>query len=338
MRVFIPRFLGALAYLLVLTAVGMVGYVAVEGWSWREALYMTVITMSAVGFQEVHPLSDLGRNFTMVLLAAGITGVGVWFALITSFIVEFDLSDVRKKRRRARMLNDLDGHIILCGGGRTGRQVMEELVALGQDFVVIERDAQRLEWISERYPEVLIVVGDATLDVHLRESGILKANGLLACLSADSDNVFVCLSARDLNPDLTIVARALEEGSMGKLYRAGADHVVSPNVSGAIRMASMLLHPEVVSFLDIVTRAEGLELRFDHAVVGPQSRLAGRTLLDARIPQETGLIFIAVRKQIDQEREYVFNPSADTRLDVGDEMMVLGEPDQVTLLRNFAEA
>ncbi len=215
---------------------------------------------------------------------------------------------------------------------------MEELLALGQDFVVIERDPQRIEWIHERYPDVLTVIGDATLDVNLRESGILKARGLLSCLSADTDNVFVCLSARNLNPDLTIVARSLEEGSMEKLYRAGADHVVSPNVSGAIRMASMLLRPEVVAFLDIMTRSEGLELRFEQAVVEPDSRLAGRTLLEASIPQETGLIVIAVRKQLDEAREFVFNPAADTVLEVGDEMIVLGHPNQVAKLRKFAHA
>ena len=121
MRVFIPPFLGVISYLVVLTVVGAVGYVAIEGWLWHEALYMTVITMSAVGFQEVRPLSEPGRNFTMVLLAAGITGVGIWFALITSFIVEFDLGHVRKRRWRERMLETLDGHIVVCGGGRTGR-------------------------------------------------------------------------------------------------------------------------------------------------------------------------------------------------------------------------
>ena len=279
MRVFIPRFLGAIAYLLVLMVVGTIGYVAIEGWPWRKALYMTVITVTAVGFQEVRALSEPGRDFTMVLLAGGITGVGIWFALITSFIVEFDLGHVRRKRWRARMLEQLDGRV-----------------------------------------------------------GILRARGLVSCLSADADNVFVCLSARDLNPDLTIVARAHEEGSMGKLYRAGADHVVSPNVNGAIRMASILLRPEVVSFLDIVTRSEGLALRFEQAVVQADSQLAGRTLIDAHIPQETGLIVIAVRKQIDQTREFVFNPEADTRLDIGDEMIVLGQPDQVDRLRNLAQA
>ena len=338
MPVFIPRFLGAIAYLVVLTVVGAAGYMIIEGWPWQDALYMTVITITAVGFHEVRPLSEVGRDFTMVMVAAGITGLGVWFALITSFILEFDLTDARRRRWRARMLEDLDGHVVVCGGGRTGRQVMEELMSLGQEFVVIERDPQRLEWLQERNPEVLTVIGDATLDANLRESGIRKARGLLSCLSADTDNVFVCLSARDLNPDLTIVARALEEGSVEKLYRAGANHVVSPNVSGAIRMASMLLRPEVVSFLDVVTRSEGLELRFEQAVVQPKSKLAGQTLLEARIPQETGLIVIAVRKQIDETHKFVFNPAADTRLDIGDDMIVLGQPDQVARLRDLAQA
>jgi voltage-gated potassium channel len=299
---------------------------------------MSVITITAVGYSEVIPLSELGRDFTMALLAAGITGIGVWFALITSFIVEFDLSDVRRRRRIMRSIEALHDHIIVCGGGRTGRQVMEELISLGQEFVVIERDPKRLEWIHEQYPDILTVLGDATLDVNLTEAGITSARALLTCLSADTENVFVCLSARHLKPELTIVARALEEAALDKLYRAGADHVVSPNVSGAIRMASMLLRPEVVSFLDIATRSDGLELRFEQAAILPNSKLAGLTLMEARIPQETGLIVIAVRKQTDETHQFVFNPVADTRLDPGDEMIVLGQPQQVERLRKYAKA
>ena len=336
MRVFVPRFLGALAYLLGVTVVGVLGYMGIEGWQAQEALYMTVITITAVGYSEVHPLSELGRNFTMVLLAAGITGIGVWFALITSFIVEFDLNDVRRRRRNMRTLERLTDHFVLCGVGRTGRQVMEELLSLGQDFVVIERDLAQLEWIHEQYPDVSTVAGDATLDMRLHEAGITKAKGLLCCLSVDTDNVFVCLSARDLNSQLTIVARALEEGSTDKLYRAGANHVVSPNISGAIRMTSMLLRPEMVSFLDIVARPEGRDLRFEHASIHAESHLVGRTLRDARIPQETGLIVIALRKQKDETHRFLFNPVADTRLEIGDEMIVLGKHDQVVQLRAYA--
>jgi voltage-gated potassium channel len=215
---------------------------------------------------------------------------------------------------------------------------MEELMSLGQDLVVIERDPKRLEWIHDQYPDVLTVTGDATLDVNLAQAGIQRARGLLTCLSADTENVFVCLSARHLNQELTIVARALEGAALDKLYRAGANHVVCPNVSGAIRMASMLLRPEVVSFLDIATRSDGLELRFEQAASQPDSKLADLTLMEARIPQETGLIVIAVRKQTDETHQFVFNPVADTRLDPGDEMIVLGQPTQVDKLRRYAQA
>ena len=163
MRVFIPRFLGALAYLVGLALVGVVGYTIIEGWGIHDALYMSVITITAVGYSEVLPLSELGRDLTMALLTAGITGVGIWFALITSFIVEFDVSDVRRRHQIMRSIKALNDHIVLCGGGRTGRQVMEELLSLGQEFVVIERDPKRMEWIHEQYPEVLTVIGDATL-------------------------------------------------------------------------------------------------------------------------------------------------------------------------------
>jgi voltage-gated potassium channel len=215
---------------------------------------------------------------------------------------------------------------------------MEELMSLGQDLVVIERDPKRLEWIHDQYPDVLTVTGDATLDVNLAQAGIQRARGLLTCPSADTENVFVCLSARHLNQEFTIVARALEEAALDELYRAGANHLVSPNVSGAIRMASVLLRPEVASFLDIATRSGGLELRFEQAASQPDSKLAGLTLLEARIPQETGLIVIAVRKQTDETHQFVFNPVADTRPDPGDEMIVLGQPTQVDKLRRYAQA
>lgn len=177
MRVFIPRFLGALLYFIALTVAGIVGYSVIEGWEFHDALYMTVITLTAVGYAEVLPLSQAGRNFTMFLLAGGITGMGIWFALITSFIVEFDLNDVRRRRRMMRRLEAIEGHIVLCGVGRTGRQVMEELMSLGQEFVVIERDGQRLQWIHEHFPDILTIAGDATLDVNLTEAGILPGHG-----------------------------------------------------------------------------------------------------------------------------------------------------------------
>jgi voltage-gated potassium channel len=335
MRIFIPRFIGSLLYFGVLTVIGTIGYMWIEGASVNDALYMTVITETAVGFSEVIPLSQSGRTFTMFVLAGGVTGLGIWFALITSLIVEMDLKDVLRRRRNMKALENTSDHVIVCGAGRTGRQVMEELLSLGQEFVVVERDQRRINWIVERWPDVLVVSGDATIDVHLTEAGIDRAKGLLACLSADTDNVFVCLSARDLHPDLTIVARALEDETIDKLYRAGANHVVSPNVSGAIRMASMLVRPEVVSFLDVSTRSEGLDLRFEQAAIGRGSDLAGKSLAEARIPAETGLLVIALRKQADESQDFIFNPGAESTLDPGDEMIVLGMPEQIERLRTY---
>jgi voltage-gated potassium channel len=300
---------------------------------------MTVITLTAVGYDEVHPLSPTGRIFTSFILAGGITGLGLWVAFLTSFVVELDLTPVLRRRRTEKEIKKMRNHVIVCGAGRTGSQVMEELLVAGESFVVIERDRAKVEELQELLPDLVVVEGDATIDHFLEEAGVQKARGLIACLSADTDNLFVCLTARDLRSDLEIVARAYEEETVPKLYRAGANHVVSPNASGAIRMAAFMLRPSVVSFLDVATRSPDLTLRLEQETVTETSPLAGQTLADARIPQNTGLIVIALRKRNPEGAEeaysYVFNPVATTRLDPGDIMIVLGAPEQIRSLRAF---
>jgi voltage-gated potassium channel len=214
--------------------------------------------------------------------------------------------------------------------------VVQELEAQGAPWVVLDRDPARIEEILILVPDAFTIEADATHDQSLLEAGLDRAKGLVSCLSADTDNLFVCLSARDLNPDVTIVVRAYEEETMDKLYRAGATYVVSPNVSGAIRMASVLLRPSVVSFLDIATRGSKLELRMEQTSIGNESHLAGKTLAQARIPQETGMIVIGLRKKGAAESEFVFNPVASTRLEPGDEMIVLGKSEQIAHLREYA--
>jgi voltage-gated potassium channel len=338
MRVFFLRFGGTALFFVASLVVGTVGYMAIEGWSWGDSLYMTIITLTAVGYEEVFPLSSGGRAFTGFVLAAGITGLGLWFAFLTSFIVELDLRQVLWRRRTLKEITKMKNHVIVCGAGRTGSQVVEELLAAGESFVVVERDRAKVEQIHELLPDILLVEGDATVDHFLEEAGIQEARGLIACLSADTENLFVCLTARDLRPDLEIVARAYEEETVPKLYRAGANHVVSPNASGAIRMASFMLRPSVVSFLDVATRSPDLTLRLEQETVSERSPFAGQTLMAAQIPQNTGLIVIAMRKpngEGSEDYQYVFNPVGSTRLDPGDVMIVLGKPEQVQKLREY---
>lgn len=335
-RVFARRFLWAILLFAGLSAAGTIGYAVLEGADWTDGLYMSVITLTAVGYEEAIPLSPTGRTFTMVLLIGGITWMGIWFAFITSFIVELDLGNVLRRRRIMREIGSMADHHIVCGIGRTGRQVIEELESLGQPWVAIDSDPKRIENLMTLIPDAYCIEADATHDQTLVEAGIEGARGLVTCLSGDTDNLFVCLSARDLNPDLTIVARAYEEETMDKLYRAGASHVVSPNVSGAIRMASVLVRPSVVSFLDVATRSSDFALRMEEARIADDSPLAGKTLAEARIPQKTGLIVLAV-KTGDGSRDFGFNPVAETRLRPGDALIVLGDEDQIGQLRRYVE-
>jgi len=333
MASFIHRFIWTFVLLVTLLVVGTIGYVLLEGQSAADSLYMTMITLTAVGYEEVWHLSPAGRVFTMFLLVGGLTWLGFWFASLTSLIVELDLKGALRRRRTMNEIADMKDHVIVCGAGRTGRQVAQELETMTSRYVIIEKDPARIAELREFLPHAHVIEGDATHDHVLLEAGLLKAKGLVTCLSKDTDNLFVCLSARDLAATVKIVARAYEEETMDKLYRAGADHVVSPNVSSAIRMASVLLRPSAVTFLDIATRSSDLALRMEQTVIGEKSAVAGQTLMEAKIPQRTGLIVIALRKKTDQRHEFVFNPVASTRLEAGDEVIVLGKEEQISKLR-----
>jgi len=335
MGIFLPRFLWTLVFLMTLVVVGTGGYLLIEGRNVADALYMTVITLTAVGYEEVWHLTRPERVFTMLLLLGGITWMGFWFANLTSLIVELDLQDVLRRRRTLKEISKMKNHIIVCGAGRTGRQVAQELEKMTTQYIIIERDPQQIEAIREFVPDAHVIEGDATHDHVLFEAGLLEASGLVTCLSSDTDNLFICLSVRDLAAKIKIVARAYEEETMDKLYRAGADHVVSPNISGAIRMASVLLRPSVVSFLDIATRSSHLALRMEETILPEKSDLAGKTLMEAKIPQKTGLIVIAVRKDQGIKTDFVFNPVADTRLESGDHLIVLGTTDQIEKLQAY---
>ncbi len=331
---FRQRFLAASAFTVALVTVGTVGFSVMPGWTLSDGFYMTVITLSSVGYEEVRPLDDVGgRLFATVLVVGGVAALGIWFALITSTLVEMDLAHAFRRRRTMKAIEKLKNHIIVCGAGRMGRQVIKELVKSRMPYVVIELDAGRAEQVREIDPEGLILEGDATHDDLLVEARIGQARGLVAALSADTDNLFVCLTARDLQPALTIVSRAYDEDAGAKLRKAGANHVVSPHISGGIRMASVLLRPQVMSFLDVVTRSEDLELMLEQIPVPPDSPLDGVPLARAEIPRKTGLIVLAIKHGEQRRQPFIYNPGPNEQVRSGDTLIVLGRPEQMDLLR-----
>lgn len=333
---FVRRFAWAGVYFLGVFTIGAFGYMLIEGWDLFDALYMAVTTITSVGFMEVFPLSEGGRLFTMGLIALGVTGLGIWWALTTALIVELDLGGVLRRHRIMRKIQSVSDHYIVCGAGRMGRVVIGEMRHVGQPFVVIERDAARIAQLQETHPDTLVIEGDATREQTLQTAGVDRARGLAACLQEDADNLLVCITARDLNGKLAITARAYNEESVDKLRRAGAEHVVSPNRTGGIRMAFSLLRPYVVSFLDCVIGDAGIELRLEQAAVPSGSHLIGRTLAEAKIPQRTGLIVLGLRRA-GQEGPPIYNPGPETRLAEGDVMIVLGGSEQVRQLKEYAD-
>lgn len=330
---FRQRYLLAFLFTCVLLLIGTIGYLQLPGWTLSDAFYMAVITLTAVGYEEVRDLETAGRLFTAALLAGGVTMIGVWFALITATIVEMDLAHAFRKRRTMKTLEKLSGHVVVCGAGRVGRQVIKELQGARTPTVVIERDPERAEQVRALDPDALVLEDDATRDEALVRARIGHARGLIAALSADTDNVFVCLSARDLQPGLTIVARAYDEDAMSKLRKAGADHVVSPNITGGVRMASVLLRPRVVSFLDVVTRGDELALLLEEVKVPRESPLDGRTLAESGIRERTGAVVLAIRHGEDRRDPFIYNPGPTERIAAGDTLIVLGQGSQIDRLR-----
>jgi voltage-gated potassium channel len=313
-----------------------VGYRLIEGWGWFDAFYMAVITVSSVGYMELYPMSPVGRSFTVGLIAMGVTGLGLWWGVVTALIIELDLGGLLRRRRMQSRLEHLRDHFIVCGGGRTGSAVMGEMGLAGRPFALVERDHSLIDLQLEQQPELLAVEGDATREHTLSEARITHAAGLASCLTEDADNLLLVMTARGMNPEITIVARAKDEESVDKLRRAGADHVISPEVTGGIRMAATLLRPTVVSFLDVATTGHDIDLRLEEAPVPPGSALAGKTLAEARIPQRTGLIVLALRPATGGA--YRYNPGPESRLEAGDVMIVLGNTEQLQRLRTYVKA
>lgn len=334
------RLLGAVFFTVSLTIFGTTGFALMPEYSLSDAFFMTVITVSAVGYGEIQTLTDGGRVFASFMIAGGIVTLAIWFALITATLVELDLTQTFKRRRMMKRINDIDDHVILCGVGRTGLAAIKRFVAGGTPYVAIESDPAHFDDARQLDPNALVIEGDATDDDALMAAGIDRARGLIAALSADTDNAFVCLAARELNPDLTIVGRARAEESVSKLRKAGADRVVTPAATSGIQLASLVLRPDLTLFTDVGTSGDAMEpgdameLRLEQVSVSESSEVAGLTLDEAQIRARTGLLVVAIHRGGDVGGEGpVYNPGPEERMRPGDLLVVLGPPPGFALLQ-----
>lgn len=268
----------ALGALFALLLIGTTGYATLEHWRLIDAAYMTIVTLSTVGFGETHPLSPTGRIFTVVLIVGGASLAAYAVSTLGEFISTGELRAYLEQRRQSRMLKTLKDHVVVCGYGRVGRHVVHELIAEGVPFVVVDKDPIAIDHI--RHNGHLALLGNAANDDVLREAGIERAIGLVAAVNSDAENVFIVLSARGLKPSLSIVARANFEDSESKLRRAGADRVIDPYRISGRRMVTMMLRPEVADFLDEIAHASGIELLIDQVHLAAASPLVGKTVGD----------------------------------------------------------
>jgi voltage-gated potassium channel len=322
----------AVALLLAVVLGGTLGYVLIEGWTPWDGFYMTVTTITTVGFKEVHPLSRAGEVFTVLVLLAGVGTAFYTFTLLATVIVEGGLAARYERRRRRHMLDDLKDHFIVCGYGRIGATIVEEFRRQHVPYVVVERDPDNVQAVLELGG--LAVEADASSEEVLTRVGIARARGLIAAVGTDAENVYAVLTARVLRPDLYIVGRAETEDAERKLLRAGANRVVSPYRIGARELAQMALRPAVVDFFQLATRSGSLELAIEQVAIEPGSALAGRSIVDANVRQKFGLIVVGIQR-VGGRME--FNPSGDAVMQAGDQLVVLGRVEGLRALELAAQ-
>jgi voltage-gated potassium channel len=330
-RRLLPHLLLPVAVLVALLAGGTLGYQLVEGWGWLDSLYMTVITITTVGFLEVHPMGTGGRVFTMALALGGVFTAFYAAAEFIRAVLTGEIREVLGRQRMESRLDKLSGHFVVCGFGRMGRLVAEEFSSAGLPFVVVDREARVLEGFD--IPHGIPLVGDATADDVLRRAGVERARALVAAAASDADNVFITMSARLINERLVIVARAESEGAEVKLRRAGASRVVSPYSIGGHRVAQAVLRPNAMDFIELATRTGHLELQIEEVEVRANSALVGQAIKASPVRSELGIIIVAIKKP---GRKMAFNPAPDTSLEAGDLLITLGHRQQLDRLEEMA--
>jgi len=311
----------AVALLAAVVLAGTLGYMVIEGWSAWDAFYMAVITITTVGYREVHDLSFPGQIWTVLLLFGGVGSALYVFTLLATVVVEGGLPLRLQKRRQARMINTIKDHFIVCGYGRIGSIIAGQLQKQNVPFVIVERDSARLQ--AAMMDGVLAVQADASHEDVLKRVGIDTARCLIAAVGTDAENVYTVLSARVLRPDLFIVGRAEGDDAARKLLRAGANRVVSPYQIGAVQMAQTAIRPAVVDFLTLATSSDNLELAMEEITIMKGSSLGEKSLLEANLRQRFGVIVVAIQRE---DGRMEFNPEPDTAIRAGDKLVVLGRP------------
>jgi len=320
-----------IAAVAVAIALGALGFHLLEGWSIVDSFYVAAQTVTTVGYGDVVPSTLKGRLFATVFMLGGVGVVLYALTATVQSIVQSELVATFGQRRRARKVSKLRDHFVICGAGRVGSHLMRNLLGSAETFIVIERDPQKVAELTDL--GVVVLVRDATLEDTLREAGVEHARGLAACLPDDADNVYVVLTARDLNPRLHIVARAAEEQAEAKLIRAGANRVVAPTIIGGHRMAVALTKPAVDDFIDSIT-ANKLELAFEQLDVESASILVGKKLRDTNIRSELDIVIVSIRRS---DGQTLFNPSGEVTIEGGDILIAIGKAESVMKLNSMAK-
>ncbi len=306
---------------------GTVGFWIIEDWPFLDALYMTIITLSTVGYGEVHNLSVTGKVFATILILFGVGTVAYTFGVIGQFIVEGQVRKIFGKRKMERQLQKMESHYIICGYGRVGSQVCEEFAARRVPFVVVEYDEKNIEELLKT--EYVYIQGNATNDEILKSAGIEKAKGLVSTLASEADNVYLALSARHLNPYLTITCRADSAAAEKKIYRAGANRVISPYIIGGLRMALATLRPNVVDFLQVAASGPEGNFRIEELAIKGNSPITNKQLKELDFGAKMGITVLGIRKP---DKTMIRNPSAETIIEVGDIIILLGEATKLETL------
>lgn len=309
---------------------GTLGFHLIEGWTLLDSLYMTVETVTTVGYGDVPPKTAGGRVFAIIFMFVGVGTVAYVLSSTVQTIVQSELIAAFGERRRYREMSRLRNHFIICGAGRVGTHIIRDLERAGARFIVIEEDAQKVAHLVERGCHA--IVRDATLEESLRDAGVEHARGLAACLPEDAENVYIVLTARDLNSNLHIVARAAEEQAETKLIRAGANRVVAPTIMGGRRMAMAMIKPAVDDFMDSIT-ADDLNLNFEQTEVEVPSPLIGRKLRETPIRSELDIVIISIRCR---NGERLFNPTGETVIEDGDMLIAIGRNESLVRLNKLA--